>query len=79
MYTAVIDTNIPLADFAPTFEDLEDRLAAAMGALEASGGLPDPSTITEADKDTAREIFVGAQLASDTTLRPPVVVYLQDS
>jgi hypothetical protein len=78
MYTAVIDSDIPLADFAPTFEDLEDRLAAAMGALEASGALPDPSTITEADKDTARQIFIGGQLASDKDLASPqVVVYLQ--
>jgi hypothetical protein len=78
MYTAVIDTDIPLADFAPTFEDLEDRLAAAMGALEVSDSLPDPSTITEEDKDTARQIFIGGQLASDKDLASPqVVVYLQ--
>ena len=78
MYTAVIDTDIPLADFAPTFEDLEDRLAAAMGALEVSDSLPDPRTITEEDKDTARQIFIGGQLASDKDLASPqVVVYLQ--
>lgn len=78
MYTAVIDSDIPLAEFTPTFENLEDRLAAAMTALEDTNSLPDPSTITEADKDTARQIFIGGQLASDKDLASPqVVVYLQ--
>lgn len=78
MYQTTIDYDVPLADFAPTFESLETRVAAAMSALVDADGLPDPSQINEDDKDLARAIFTGQQLASDQDLSsPPVVVYLQ--
>ena len=49
-----------------------------MSALVDADGLPDPSQIGEEDKDLARAIFAGHQLASDDDLSsPPVVVYLQ--
>lgn len=77
-YQTTIDYDVPLADFSPTFESLETRVAAAMSALVDTDGLPDPSQIDEEDKDLARAIFAGHQLASDDDLSsPPVVVYLQ--
>lgn len=77
-YQTTIDYDVPLADFAPTFESLETRVAAAMSALVDANGLPDPSEINEDDKELARSIFAGKQLASDEDLSsPPVVVYLQ--
>ena len=77
-YQTTIDYDIPLADFSPTFESLETRVAAAMSAMVDAEGLPDPSQIEEGDKDLARAIFTGQQLASDEDLSsPPVVVYLQ--
>ena len=78
MYQTVVDFDVPLADFSPTFESLEARVAAAMSALVDADGLPDPSQIAEGDKEVARAIFSGQQLASDDDLSaPPVVVYLQ--
>lgn len=77
-YQTIIDFDVPLADFSPTFESLEARVAAAMSALVDANGLPDPSQIGEDDKDLARAIFSGHQTASDQDLSsPPVVVYLQ--
>jgi hypothetical protein len=77
-YQTTIDFNIPIADFSPTFESLEARVAAAMAAIVDTDSLPDPADVTEEDKDTARAIFSGHQLASDQDLSsPPVVVYLQ--
>jgi len=77
-YQTNIDFDIPFAEFSPTFESLETRVAAAMAALVDVDGLPDPSDVAERDKDTARAIFTGQQRASDEDLSsPPVVVYLQ--
>ncbi len=78
MYQTTIDYDIPLADFAPTFESLETRVAAAMAALVDVDGLPDPTQIDEESKHNARDIFLGHKLASDEDLSsPPTVVYLQ--
>jgi hypothetical protein len=78
MYTPVIDFDIPLASYAPTFESLESRVAAAMAALVDTNNLPDPNEIDEADKHKAREVFLGNELASDADLSSPgMVVYLQ--
>jgi hypothetical protein len=78
MYHASIDYDIPIADFSPTFESLETRVAAAMAAIVDTDSLPDPSEITEFDKDNARDIFAGNKLASDEDLSSPqTVVYLQ--
>jgi hypothetical protein len=78
MYTPVIDFNIPLADYSPTFESLETRVAAAMAALVDTNNLPPPNEISEEDKHKAREVFIGNDLASDQDLASPgMVVYLQ--
>lgn len=78
MYTPVIDYDVPLATYAPTFESLETRVAAAMAALVDTNNLPDPNEISEEDKHKAREVFIGNELASDADLASPgMVVYLQ--
>lgn len=78
MYTPVIDFDVPLANYAPTFESLETRVAAAMAALVDTNNLPAPNEIDEADKHKAREVFLGNELASDEDLASPgMVVYLQ--
>ena len=78
MYQTTIDYDIPIADYAPTFESLETRVAAAMAAIADTDSLPDPSEISEFDKDNARDIFAGNKLASDEDLASPqTVVYLQ--
>jgi hypothetical protein len=77
-YQTTIDYDVPLADFSPTFESLETRVAAAMAAIVDTDSLPNPADVNEDDKDLARAIFSGHQLASDQDLSsPPVVVYLQ--
>ena len=78
MYTPVIDFDVPIANYAPTFESLETRVAAAMAALVDTNNLPAPNEISEADKHKAREVFIGNELASDQDLASPgMVVYLQ--
>lgn len=78
MYTPVIDFDVPLANYAPTFESLETRVAAAMAALVDTNNLPAPNEIDDEDKNKAREVFLGNELASDEDLASPgMVVYLQ--
>jgi hypothetical protein len=78
MYQPVIDFDVPLANYSPTFESLEARVAAAMAALVDTNNLPDPNEISDEDKDKARDVFSGKELASDADLSSPgMVVYLQ--
>jgi hypothetical protein len=78
MYTPVLDYDVPLANYSPTFESLETRVAAAMAALVDTDNLPAPNEINEEDKRKAREVFLGNELASDADLASPgMVVYLQ--
>jgi hypothetical protein len=78
MYTPVIDFDVPLANFTPTFESLETRVASAMATLVDTNNLPAPNEISDEDKRKAREVFVGNELASDEDLSSPgMVVYLQ--
>jgi hypothetical protein len=78
MYTPVIDFDVPLANYSPTFVSLETRVAAAMAALVDTNNLPDPNEISDEDKDKARNVFSGTALASDADLASPgMVVYLQ--
>ena len=78
MYTPVIDYDVPLANYAPTFESLETRIAAAMATLVDTNNLPAPNEIDDEDKHKAREVFLGNELASDEDLASPgMVVYLQ--
>jgi hypothetical protein len=78
MYQPVIDYDVPLANYSPTFESLETRVAAAMSALVDTNSLPAPNEISDEDKEKARSVFSGNALASDEDLSSPgMVVYLQ--
>lgn len=57
MYTPAIDTDIPLADFPPTFEDLHARVDAAFASLVAADVAD--VYVTDEDEEVAREILVG--------------------
>lgn len=71
VYTPEIETDIPLADYPPTFEDLQDRVNAAFAALAV---LNADVEVTDEDIDTARAIVTGAKNASDTLLASPGAV-----
>lgn len=75
MYQTVIDYDVPLADYSPTFEALEDRVAAALATLSDTDSFPD--AIDQMDQALSRSIFMGDQLASDNDLsRPGVVAHI---
>lgn len=77
MYQPVIDFDVPLADFTPTFTSLEDRVAAAMASLVDTDSVPQADEISEIDRNLARDIFTGARIPSDTELSsPPVIAHL---
>jgi len=40
MYTLTIDNDIPLAEFSPTFESLDTRVAAALASLHDTDSMP---------------------------------------
>ena len=74
MYSLPIDYDIPRANYTPTFESLEHRVAAAMATLVDLNNLPQPNEITDADRELSGNIFAGRQLASDADLSSPGVV-----
>lgn len=71
MFTPQIEYDIPLADFSPTFESLEDRVTAALQSLLDVNHLPSP---TEENREMSRAVFTGAVRANDATLSDPGVV-----
>lgn len=73
MYTPVIDYDIPLADFTPTFTSLEERIDAAYSALtllevEQEGG------IDKASRDRAIKGFQTGRMSEDDFANPAIVV-----
>lgn len=75
MYQTVVDFDVPLADYSPTFQSLEDRVAAALATLVDTDSLPD--AIDVADQALSRSIFIGDRLASDDDLsRPGVIAHI---
>ena len=72
MYTLTIDDDIPLAEFSPTFESLDDRVAAALSALHDTDSIP--FEISEEDAAASRAIFEGRHVASDADLSKPAVI-----
>lgn len=75
MYQPVVDYDVPLADYAPTFESLEERVAAALATLSDTDSFPD--AVDEADRALSNSIFMGERLASDADLsRPGVVAHI---
>lgn len=71
-YQVTLDYDVPLADYAPTFESLEDRVAAALATLSDTDSFPD--AIEQVDQALSRSIFMGDRLASDNDLSSPGVI-----
>lgn len=77
MYTTLIDYDVPLADYAPTFESLDQRVAAAISSLVETDSLPTPDAISELDQEVSRATFLGQRNISDDELaHPGVLVHL---
>lgn len=77
VYPVQIDYDIPPAEFTPTFQSLDERVAAAIASLDEVGALPTAAEIDDEARRTARAIFSGDETASDYQLSdPPVVAHL---
>jgi len=68
MYTPVIDTDIPLVDFPPTFQDLTERVNSAFASLTELGH---DIEVSDEDIDNARAIVTGAKPATESMLSSP--------
>lgn len=74
MYTPQIDYDIPFADYPPKFEDVRDRVQAAMNALTL---LDVEVAVTDADADEARTMFLTDRPPTNEQLaHPESVVHL---
>lgn len=73
-YQTLIDYDVPLADYTPTFESLEQRVAAALATLVETDSLPTPDAITELDQEISRSAFLGHRNISDDELSNPGVL-----
>jgi hypothetical protein len=72
MYQTVIDYDIPIADYTPTFVSLEERVKAALASLLDTDSIP--NKVSDTDANTARSIFTGIQNATDEMLSSSGVV-----
>mgnify|MGYP003645760962 CR=1 FL=1 len=63
-----IDTDIPYADYPPTFEDLQARVNAAFNSLAE---IADEVEVTDDDIAVAHSIFTGTQQPTATILSSP--------
>lgn len=68
MYTAVVDTDIPIADHPPTFEDLRDRVDAAFAALAE---LNADVEVSDEDIKAAQDLMTGARKPTEVLLSSP--------
>ena len=73
MFTPPIETDIPLADFSPTFVSLEDRVSSALQSLIDIGHLPSP---TEQDRKIGRSALMGNSVTDEELSRPEVIVHI---
>ena len=73
MFTPPIETDIPLADFSPTFVSLEDRVSSALQSLIDIGHLPSP---TEQDRKIGRPALMGNSVTDEELSRPEVIVHI---
>lgn len=77
MYQTLIDYDVPIADYTPTFESLEQRVGAALASLVETNSLPTPDAISELDQEVSRATFLGHRKISDDELsHPGVLVHL---
>ena len=74
MYQPIFNFDIPIAEYTPTFTNLEERVAVALNTLYEVQNMQEP---TDDDRRESRSVFNGAKLASDELLsRPGVVMHL---
>ena len=66
-----IDTDIPYAEYPPTFEDLQARVTAAFNSLAE---IADEIEVTDDDIANARSVFTGNMPATNTMLSSPGTV-----
>jgi hypothetical protein len=66
-----IDTDIPYADYPPTFEDLQARVAAAFNSLAE---IADEIEVTDEDIAAAHSVFTGNKSPTAVTLSSPGTV-----
>jgi hypothetical protein len=77
LYQTLIDYDVPLADYAPTFESLAERVGTALASLAETGSFPAVDDITELDQEVSRATFLGNRNISDDELsNPGVLVHL---
>jgi len=70
-----IDTDIPFAEYPPTFESLAERVNAAFNSLAE---ISEQVQVSDEDISTARAVFTGAQEPTAVTLSSPgTVVHLK--
>ena len=75
MHTPVIDTDIPLADFPPTFADLQHRVNAAFASLAT---LQCDVSVSDDDIADAQDILTGAIKPTEVMLSSPgTIVHLK--
>lgn len=68
MYTPAIETDIPLADYPPSYDDLRDRVDAAFASLVELGA---DIEVSDDDEQTARQIVTGQKRPTDAALSSP--------
>jgi hypothetical protein len=71
MQFPVLDTDIPYAEYPPTFEDLQTRIAAAFNSIAE---IADEVEVTDADISAAHSIFTGNRRPTDVLLSSPGTV-----
>lgn len=70
-----IETDIPFAEYPPTFEDFQERVNAAFNSIAA---VADEVEVTDGDIATARSIFMNDNKATEVQLSSPgMVVHLK--
>lgn len=70
-----IETDIPFAEYPPTFENLQERVNAAFKSLAE---IADAVEVTDGDIATARSIFMNDNKATEVQLSSPgTVVHLK--
>jgi hypothetical protein len=75
MHTAVIETDIPIADDPPTFADLRDRVDAAFAALATLGN---DVNVSDVDIAVAHKVLGSKPKSVEVELSSPgVVVHLK--
>ena len=68
MQFPVLDTDIPYAEYHPTFEDLQARITAAFNSL---ADVADEIEVTDADISAAHSVFTGNRRPTDSSLSSP--------